>query len=833
MLTVPADGLDASSSYEVISWPSRSFPTETNLYARADVEIDWAALFPGRFPSEPTDPPQPSEPTEPAVPTDPARPSEPAPPVEPTEPAEPSEPASPTEPAEPPSVDEGTLVWGISEPWRRYITGPIANGEFLAVAPAELNDDETVTWVNGTGDVDLEAGIGVIAYEGGLTARGHHGLGPNGGWALDQTFRDVQVEVTSTTSGIMSAEVVQPPTDYAPEYTGERVEMVDLAFAEGDLLDGVVTARGTLTEDGADIYSRMNEDFQPGAPVDDVVFGIGVAAPEPAVPVETSVALTATPSSAEQGEAVTLAARVSPAAEGTVTYRSGSAQVGESVAVSGGRAALDTTDLPVGEHGITAHFEPAGDDASPATSDEVVVTIVEAAPATAPDTGSLEWGVKQSFRDYVVGSIAHGEITAAEGAAQAPANGIFIYPQAADGTTWSPENSTGTVQYAGQVTFTGHDGVLNHTIANPAIRVSDGSTAQLLATYRGRTIAFADIDLGSAVSQELSGGAIRFSGARTTLTGDGAGFFSYGDSTFYEPGTELDRLTFTVGAASDIAPAEQPAGEAPEAPRAEPAAAPEPAPAPAAGDASAGSMTWGVSSAFVAYTTCAGKEEFGYAHCANGSISTNGVGEGYRFPQASADDWDAETQTGTVTFSGVVGFNGYGMTMFSVANPSITVSGPDSATLHTGNTSNFGEASYPLDLSRATRTVGDNGEVTWTGVGVSGSLTGGPGGGASNSIGFDDLSFTVGSASDESFAATDSGGDDADAAPTAAPAIATTAEDGSAVVAAPVPNAAPLLVATGGLSPIEWWVIAGGLGAIALCMIVLATRQRTLGRAAA
>ena len=46
VLSIPADELDASVDYEVISWPSRSFPSEQNLYARADVAVDWTALFP-------------------------------------------------------------------------------------------------------------------------------------------------------------------------------------------------------------------------------------------------------------------------------------------------------------------------------------------------------------------------------------------------------------------------------------------------------------------------------------------------------------------------------------------------------------------------------------------------------------------------------------------------------------------------------------------------------------------------------------------------------------------------------------------------------------------
>lgn len=971
-LSVPAAELSEKKSYELISWPSRSFPSETNLYARANVDIDWSSLFPGRVTPTPTATPKPTATAKPtaqptaqptakptATPKPTAQPTakptakptteptaEPTtrPTAEPTnEPAEPTEEPTvepsaepttepdpaPADPGEAPTIERGTLVWGISAAWRRYITGPIANGEFLAVEPAQLNDDKSVTWVNGSGDVDLDAGSGTIEYEGGLTARGHNGLGPDGGWALNQTFSNVRIELTSTTSATMSAEVTQPLTDYAPEYTGQRVEIAALTFADGDLQDGLVTASAVFTDDGADIYSRMNEDFQPGAAVDDVIFGIGVEAPEPAAPASTTVELSATPESATAGDAVALTASIAPAAEGTVTFWDGSVQIGDEVAAESGSASAETTELTAGSHRLTARFAPAAEGERTVTSNEVTVTIVADEPAEAPSTGSLEWGVKESFRTYVVGSIAHGEITVDDGASQAPDNGVFTYPQASGGTEWNADAATGTVQYAGSVTFTGHGGVLNHTISNPAIRVVDDASAQLTAVFRGETIAFADIDLGSGVAQDLEGGALRVSGARATLTDEGAEFFSYGDSHFYEPGTELDRITFTVGAASDVPPADPPA-ENEQPAEEQPAATPddEEQPAPTADGASAGALTWGVSSAFVAYTTCENKESFGYSHCAGGSITTSGVGDGYRFPQASGGDWNAETQTGTVAYSGVVTFNGYGMALFSVANPSITVSGPSEATLHTGNTSNFGAASYPLDLSGASKTVGENGEVTWSGVRVSGSLSGGPGGDTSNSIGFDNLSFTVGSASTESFGSTERGGEPAAAsayeaaetAPTtdgleiltsaddireegriratasgfdagdegilvvlyngdgAEPVViddTATADDegvvtwagtlpegatgehvltvqgsdvaGAAIdileksdeqVAAPVavaqadpPVAAapapatPVLVVTGGLSTVEWWVIAGGLAAIALCMILLASRR--------
>jgi len=172
----------------------------------------------------------------------------------------------------------------------------------------------------------------------------------------------------------------------------------------------------------------------------------------------------------------------------------------------------------------------------------------------------------------------------------------------------------------------------------------------------------------------------------------------------------------------------------------------------------AGSLSWGISAKFVAYTTCEGKENYGMSHCAKGSISTSGVGSGYLFPQASSSNWNQAAQTGTVNYSGTVSFSGYGMTMFNVTNPSITVTSPTSATLQTGNSTPYGAASYQLDLASGSKAVGANGEVTWSNVPVLGSLSsGGAGGSGNQSIGLDALTFTVGSEARVSYGSTQAG----------------------------------------------------------------------------
>lgn len=45
LLNVPVAELEEGSEYEVIAWPNRSFPTEANMFARTDIDIDWDVLL--------------------------------------------------------------------------------------------------------------------------------------------------------------------------------------------------------------------------------------------------------------------------------------------------------------------------------------------------------------------------------------------------------------------------------------------------------------------------------------------------------------------------------------------------------------------------------------------------------------------------------------------------------------------------------------------------------------------------------------------------------------------------------------------------------------------
>ncbi|MGI8392645.1 HtaA domain-containing protein [Leucobacter sp. W1038] len=170
-----------------------------------------------------------------------------------------------------------------------------------------------------------------------------------------------------------------------------------------------------------------------------------------------------------------------------------------------------------------------------------------------------------------------------------------------------------------------------------------------------------------------------------------------------------------------------------------PAPIPQPAPAPAPASQSAGSLTWGISTSFARYVT---------GDVASGTITTSGVGGGrggYVFPQASGGSWNAQTQTGSIPFSGVVTFTGHkGALSRTVSNPVITVTSATSATISVS-----GQPFGTLNLAAASKSVGANGEITWSGVPVSGGF-----GYGSYDLAADPLTFTVGAVSGATFGST-------------------------------------------------------------------------------
>src|SRR5690606_2232578 len=147
--------------------------------------------------------------------------------------------------------------------------------------------------------------------------------------------------------------------------------------------------------------------------------------------------------------------------------------------------------------------------------------------------GELDWGIKDSFRSYIVSPIAHGQITTEAPATQAAGNGSFHFPLGADGTFESVESID--AGFAGGVHLYGHEGALDVTISDPQV-VIDGDAGQLIADVVANEkdsdelhdvddVVIADLDL-SGVEPTADGDTVTLSGIPAVLTAEGEVAFS-------------------------------------------------------------------------------------------------------------------------------------------------------------------------------------------------------------------------------------------------------------------------------------------------------------------
>ena len=263
------------------------------------------------------------------------------------------------------------------------------------------------------------------------------------------------------------------------------------------------------------------------------------------VVIATTTSLTADPVAVTAGGSTTLTAQVTPAnAVGSVAFSLGSTPLG-SVAVSGGVASMPVGGLAAGVQQFTATFVPGNVLDFSGSTGSASVTVAEKSVGA----GSLTWGIKQSFREYVAGPIAKGTITTSGVGAS---GGIFTFGQTAGGS-YDRTTGVGTSAYSGSVRFSGHAGLLDVSIGNPVVRVDSATQGTLLASVNGgAAIPFATLNLAAA-SRSTPNNTVAYSGVPAALTSQGASVFALNGSAFYEAGTPLDPVSFVIGAPNVIA----------------------------------------------------------------------------------------------------------------------------------------------------------------------------------------------------------------------------------------------------------------------------------------
>ncbi len=486
---------------------------------------------------------------QPGGPTDPGT----DPPVDPTDPGNPTTPVAPA-----PQVGSGYLSWGVKASFRSYVTTGAGGSVKVSGGASETGGSYVFPQTSSAGST--------TGYGGAVNFNGHGGV-------LDLTISAPAVRIESPSRAVLTAQV-----------GGGRVDLasLNLSGVSVQTIDGATVYRGvpaTLTASGATAFSGF---YSAGTVMDPVTFAIGsnVAAGSfaPARTVATASAAKAfvPPATPPATTGISVPAdvdleNVTPGQEITFTAEGfQSNETGIKVVVYSDPIVLDEdakadaagvvtwsgsipTSLEPGRHTLT--FQGSVDRGIEFT----VVAPAEIGGCEVTDAVAT-WGLKESFRSYVSGSIANGDWTTS-------GNISYTTPEfgfAAGTGAFDTETAAGQVDFTGSIDFTGHAGALAVTFADPSIRFVDEDSALLVvdvtaadraAAEAGDTaatttqdVAFAELDL-AAVPLAESGGDWSATDVPTTLTAEGHAVFST-----YETGAELDPIDVAFSTGSDCAP---------------------------------------------------------------------------------------------------------------------------------------------------------------------------------------------------------------------------------------------------------------------------------------
>ncbi len=320
--------------------------------------------------------------------------------------------------------------------------------------------------------------------------------------------------------------------------------------------DGTADFTWTVTVDQATLEALANSSTGTLSVFTIGAGGVTQAVNEVSTPIsfaETDVADTTTTlsvspaSTTTAGSDVTLTAAISPAAVGAVEFFDGTTSLG-TADVESGTASLTTAALAEGDHSLTATFTPDDVTAySGSTSDAVTYTVTAETGSIDVTGATLDWGVKESFRNYIVG-FAEGAITTDGVGTQS--DGAFLWSNGVG--SYDQDSGTGSIDWAGSVNFSGHEGALDLTIDNPSIVITSPTTATLYADVSSAgygsspavdatDVPVATLTLPNGVVSG-DGASITWTDAAATLTSEGAAAFM----GFYAAGQALDPATFTI-----------------------------------------------------------------------------------------------------------------------------------------------------------------------------------------------------------------------------------------------------------------------------------------------
>ncbi|MDQ1205395.1 HtaA domain-containing protein [Microbacterium sp. SORGH_AS_0862] len=598
-----AAGLDRTKSYEIIAWPSRSFPSDSNLYARAAVEIDWNALFPPAAPVLAV-----------SKSTDLARTGETI--TVTGSGYDPTKPMYLTTCTDIPLEDvtfafisagcTGGAKLISPNPTRPTMVKLNADGTFettLTVAPkgattavytiadhtaqADRSQDAKVsvsfdipapsltvtpnTDVDPSGDTLTVTGTNYVkpASDRGFTARF--------GWVKD-TWKPSEGGKNADRPGAVITRVSDVASDSGIAWTDNGDGTVDFEWT----IDVSEAAANEKKPEGGNpklgVFTFGNTASQGTQPDNELFVPVAWAEAEPQPEPTADPKVTVTPNE-----------NLDPAVENVLTVSGtgfrGASAVNGAYVLFGETAVWQGEGPPPSAGWITQAWVMPGQIVDGAFSLQVTVpagtldgsksynvatsaahmlsvtdrsldtfTPVSVARQGGDIAGAtLTWGVKQSFRSYITGPIAKGSISLDRVAQNS--EGLFIWSNGVG--EYDVADAAGSVDYPGSVHFTGHDGQLDMLLANPRVEVKDAESGVLYLDVTSRAldgtvtsetaVPFASLVLSAPVTTEE---AATWVNSAATLTEQGAASFA----GFYAAGTVLDPVTFTFPVGGEVTP---------------------------------------------------------------------------------------------------------------------------------------------------------------------------------------------------------------------------------------------------------------------------------------
>ncbi|OKI05054.1 hypothetical protein A6A06_10365 [Streptomyces sp. CB02923] len=440
-------------------------------------------------------------------------------------------------------LKNGTLDWGVKESFRKYVKGMALGDITTADGARQAPDNGPFTFTDGTGTYDMSTHAVATTFKGSVrfTSKAH---------GFDIKLADLKV-ATQGKTGAITADVT------AAGKTQDDVALASLdlsAVRPGSGAGGAMTFAKIpvkLTAKGAEAFNGM---YKEGQELDPATLSVTPAStsgrPTPGKDGQSGKdGQNGQNGKGEQG------GQDGKASQDGKDGKEGEQAGGESGGGQGVRAGSGT-----GAGTGTATSGRKSADAPAAGAPDSEGTAASTAAAGKIVDGTLDWGVKKSFREYVTGPIAHGKAELAGGAATSAAG--YRFPKGHG--TYDAAKASLAAEFNGSVRFTGHEGVLDLKFSNLKVKAG-GTKGTLVAdvSAKARSNGKVTNTPGMAVADlRIPAGALTAKNGVVTLKDVPATLTAAGSQAFegmYKPGQALDPVSAAV---SVDANAQLPAGGA-------------------------------------------------------------------------------------------------------------------------------------------------------------------------------------------------------------------------------------------------------------------------------